>query len=119
MLVVSVPAGVPAPEWNIACLPMPAAFLNATTVSDTFEPVYRSVAVKERLFSLPLARADQTSVSPRPVFSRPTSVHFRPLDDTVAVWLFPAGPRPDTNATSRSPAAGVETLTVAVWRPAR
>src|SRR5215472_9186549 len=116
LLVLSFPVGAPELACDVALAPIPVALLYAMTVIFTPQPLNCSAAVTRRLCSLPTARATQTSASPRPVLSRPTKVHFSPLADTVADWCLPAGALAATKATSRSPAAVVDTLAVAELR---
>src|SRR5262249_8027782 len=115
--VLSVAFGAPDAAVALATAPVPVACLNATIVKVTVKPAVFAVALTETPVRMPPALAVQTSVSPRPAFSRPIRCQVSPPPGAGAPRPPAAGPRPATSATSRSPVAVVVTFAVALLLP--
>src|SRR5258708_3211759 len=108
-------SGAPLTALGAAVAPIPAALMNVTTVSESWNPPADGVACTVCEVSVPLARAHQISESPDCVLLRLARVQVRPAPVTVNVCLpAPTGPSEETKATSSSFAADVVRLGLVV-----
>jgi hypothetical protein len=98
-------SGAPHAALDAAVAAMPAALMNVTTASESWNPPDDGVAVTVCEVSVPLARAHQISESSDCVLLRLARVHVRPAPVTVRPRR--PGPSEETKATSRSSAAEV------------
>lgn len=64
---------------------IPGALENASTVSETLDPVLASEALIAAWVNLPTARADQIAAAPTSPLVRPTRAQLRPPPEIVAL----------------------------------